>query len=609
MTEGFGLYAGNVYGDGQRAHYGFASSLTMIEPVGASSVRVLAGDRAAMAFNKNGAHTQITDYRCSSPGNVSFTLRSALPSFDLSLTVPYVDISARPVTLIRDGQTLPLTAGRDFTRPPQALWSLYLRGVRNGDRVIIGAPDEKGPVLPSRPPLVEAGESELLARVVSGGNKSPHRPGVHSSPAMGPLFHSTSIFMPMIRPYDSRPDENWDHLSSWAGLQRSWFWAYGIRFWLAPLGSKSEVSRFTKIAVQSLSSVALLYTPGDGPPPSVVFADGTRAAVDTRMEALAWRNWPPIYTSKLLVTLVMTNGKAVAGIDPGGRTVWAVSASFPNGSNLRGSGGIQNILSLLKQGNAEWKRMEAEEEIVRRVAVAGGALPQNSIAILPPAGSGPAANFVDRAGISEHAQTLTPDQVVDPQQFNAHRFGAALFAGAETYVNTVHAAGDAGDAVVRFVQEGGTLLLLSSEPWPMYYPRGPGETPGPADPLTLRLGLPLYNALETDPEEHIAVAMSPGQTVLRDVPLSLPYPPGDPRLRSIDRKALPAGARYTPIYTVRSQSGKDYGDAAGLVELPGGGRMLYIWAGLTRDPINGARITAAAMQFLIKAATRDAHVP
>ncbi|MGC8743154.1 MAG: hypothetical protein ACP5T0_04675 [Verrucomicrobiia bacterium] len=72
------------------------------------------------------------------------------------------------------------------------------------------------------------------------------------------------------------------------------------------------------------------------------------------------------------------------------------------------------------------------------------------------------------------------------------------------------------------------------------------------------------------------------------------------RLRAILRNRIPKEAKYTPIATVVGESGKDYGDAAGLIEFPNGGRVLYIASVLQLDPINGFEIRRSIAEYLIK---------
>jgi hypothetical protein len=82
---------------------------------------------------------------------------------------------------------------------------------------------------------------------------------------------------------------------------------------------------------------------------------------------------------------------------------------------------------------------------------------------------------------------------------------------------------------------------------------------------------------------------------------------GEARLRSTDRQQLPVGARYPPIYTIQGASGRSYGDAAGLVELPQGqGKILYVWGGLLRDLEHDFPIAEAAVRYLMRTAPGQA---
>ncbi|MBU6400772.1 MAG: hypothetical protein KGS61_10665, partial [Verrucomicrobia bacterium] len=574
MAEGYGLYAGNIYGVGVRAPYGFASSLAMLEPVGHSLVRVLAGEKAAMAFDKHGTHVGIADYHYTGAGNLAFTVRSDTNGFDLSLTVPYVDLSRKSVAVLRGGRTLALVAGTDFLRPPQALWSLYLRRLDNGDGVVVGEPAPTSPRLPCVAPLIQA-------------------TGIGTVPATG-------MFQPVPLPYDAVADTDWAHLDSWSGLWRGTLWADGIEFGLASSRGPSTVTQPVRFAqpIPSGSQAALLYSAGDGPLPALIDAAGRRRPVDRSTEALAWRAWPPIYTAKLLVATVPTDGQPLIGLDPGSRSVWALSV-------LRKSVGpaaesLAEVRTALQGGAAVWQRQQRDERTVAELRTEVARLAEKPVAVLPPDPSGPAMNLAQRAGLIQHAVELTPAELIDPTVFNARRFPVAVYAGGEDYVQTVRQSGDAAEAIVRYVNQGGTLLLLSPLPWPMYYATGPGfHRP---QPLTGRLGLPLFDAFETAPGDTLEVVAAAGQAILGGVPDQFTFPAGDARLRAIDRAKMPAGAKYASLYRVTGASGKDYGDAAGLVELANGGRILYVWGGLLRDADQGLTISRASLDFLVRTA-------
>lgn len=570
FSEAYGLYAGNNWGVGGRAPFGGFFKLTMIEPVGSSIVRVTAGERAAMTFNKNGAHIGIRDYRYTPDGNLAFTLSGRRSGFDLSLTVPYVDISAKQVSLVRDGKSRLLRPGTDYIRPPQALWSLLVRNLNGGDRIIVGIPDENSPVLPSASPVT-------------------------GDPAQPPSLPEWSQVVRI--PLDAVPDADWSRLDSWVGAPTDLIWSHEIPFMLSE-GSMRMLTkpvRFEKPMVGK-RIIAVLYSAGVGPAPSVIYADGSRERVNTDMEALAWRAWPPSYTARLLVAPLVLGGKTVTGIDPGGRTVWAVtSLTQPNIS-------VDHAMETLRQGAAAWKESQRKDRVIAQLAEGAKSVPDGALAILPPRAVGPASDMLQRIGLLRRGVRLTPEQLIDPSAFSAKRFPVALYAAGEDYIHTVRTPGDAADAMIRYVKEGGTLVVLSpNATFPFYAANGPDFRRG--EPLGARFGFPVDFAVESKLPEKLRFVASPSQTAFAGIPESLAYPTDDIRLRTVDRSRLQPGTKYTPIYSAIGESGKSYGEAAALIELPNGqGRILYVYGSLMGDRTNGQAIVCAAARFIVNSA-------
>ncbi len=139
-------------------------SLHMMEPVGDTQMRVLCGERAALAFDRNAQTLNVRDYRCTSSGDFAFTLRAGDTSlvspantrrFSVTITFPYVDLSRKTVA-VRHGNVTQKTLdpGAELMREPDAFWSLIVRNLRDGDTVIVGKPDlsaaNRLPVAPPR---------------------------------------------------------------------------------------------------------------------------------------------------------------------------------------------------------------------------------------------------------------------------------------------------------------------------------------------------------------------------------------------------------------------------------------------------------------------------
>jgi hypothetical protein len=193
--------------------------------------------------------------------------------------------------------------------------------------------------------------------------------------------------------------------------------------------------------------------------------------------------------------------------------------------------------------------------------------------------------------------------MVDPATFTATRFPVTFYLGSENYVKTVVTNGDGKAAITRYLAGGGTLVILGTGPFPLYYGYGPNDQPGPADPVLPGLGLPIYNAFEQAPL-NLHMVVSTNQTIFRSVPSVFPFPPGDSRLRSINRSQVVSTHRYVPWLTVTGPTGQNYGDAAGFISFGSGpakgGKILYIWSSLLSGP-QGIALLSDALSWLMNA--------
>jgi len=147
---------------------------------------------------------------------------------------------------------------------------------------------------------------------------------------------------------------------------------------------------------------------------------------------------------------------------------------------------------------------------------------------------------------------------------------------------------------------------LASGPFPFYYGYGPNDQPGPADPLLPTLGLPIYNAFETPPP-NLSMAVSTNQGIIHSVPSIFPFPPGDQRLRPVNRSAVSSSHRYVPWISVTNSAGTGYGDAACFIEFGSGpakgGKIVYLWSTLLSGP-QGQALMADAVSWIVDAVLR-----
>jgi hypothetical protein len=317
--------------------------------------------------------------------------------------------------------------------------------------------------------------------------------------------------------------------------------------------------------------------------------------------APAWQGWPLFFTRSVLLDYALVPaGRSVQQVDPAGTLVMDATAFA----------GTPAEWALFQQAMTNAAAAFAAEVREREMLVALRAhfadLPSGKMALLPLNTSGAAANFAAFTGLDAKWQPITELQMVDQAYFTASRFPLAFYLGSENYVKTVSTAGDGKTAITRYLAGGGTLVVLATGPFPFYYGYGPNDQPGPADPLLPALGLPLYNAFETAPA-NLAMVVTTNQSILHSVPTTFAFPPGDPRLRSVNRSQVSSAHRYVPWITVTNFAGQGYGDAACFVELKSGaaagGKIIYLWSSLLSGP-QGQTLLADAVSWIVDGTLR-----
>jgi hypothetical protein len=577
FTEGLGLFDGSGPGRGSRYSYGFTEPLPLNEPVGQSSLRIVAGAKACIAFDKNGTGSDVTEYQTTGSGACSFRIVSALPGpFDVSFSYPFVDVSKMAVNLVR-GNVVRLLGASDMTRPMQSPSSLYLRQLRNGDVIRIGALPAGLPTIPLDAPLTYS-ETNNLPRTLG-------------SFAVLPL--SGDYLLP----------QDWNDLHSFAGLIPGERWAYGVpyRQRLTAVTKPSQASapgaKVVLVAYARSEDEALTQSPG------LVLDDGSSLPLSGK-PAPVWQAWPPIFTRVVLMDFaMMPASRALQQIDPKGTSL--MGATMFQGTPAE----WQPIQAALGSAGADFAQAESQRLALAALRTAYAQLPAGKIAVLPESTAGAGANFGAATGLRKQWRQLTEQQLVDQQSFNASRYPICFYLGGEHYVKTVAGSGDGKAAITRFLSGGGTLVVLASEPFPFYYGDGPADQPGPPDPLLPLLGLPIQIVFE-QPPANVTVQQYPGQNVLASVPQEFAFPPGDQRLRSINRQLVSSAHRYVPLLKVVDAQGRDYGDAAGYVEFrtgpAKGGKVLYVWSTLLSGP-QGQAIMADSVSWILNGALRPPH--
>jgi hypothetical protein len=574
LTEGLGLFDGSGPGRGERYSYGFSVPLSLNEPVGKSTLRVVAGERACIAFTKNGTGADVADYRTDGKGACSFRLVGALETpFELSFSYPFVDVSRLTVKRIRAGQTH--TLGSDeLVRPVQSPSSLYLRQLRNGDTVTIGTLAADTPIIPLATPLV----------FVEGSDQ--------------PKTRGAFTMLP-LRADDPLP-QDWNDLRSFAGIIAGERWLYGVPY---RQGNNAVTNAVTVNGSGAKAVLVVFAPPLDGTlsrAPLLKLDDGAQAALSGK-PALAWRGWPPIFQRVVLMDYALVPaGRLLREVDPQGTLLMAVTL-FQGDQNAWAP-----VQTALAAAGADFLQAEMQRQAMLSLKASFAQLPADKLALLPRPASGAAAAFCAMTGLEDKWVALSETQLVDPAWFTAGRQRLAFYLSGERYVKTVAADGDGKAAVTRFLAGGGTLVLLASEPFPFFYGDGPGGKSGPADPLLPTLGLPIEIAFETAPPD-LSVQVCPGQTILKSVPSAFPFPPGDPRLRPINRSRVDAAHRYVPLLRVTNAQGFSYGEAAAFIEFRAGpakgGKILYVWSTLLSGP-QGQAIMGDVVSWILDGTLR-----
>ncbi|MCX7827178.1 MAG: hypothetical protein N2689_16735, partial [Verrucomicrobiae bacterium] len=232
FTEGWGVYGGSGPGEDHRYDYGWANDLLYAWPIGNAAARVVCGERAVLACTKTAEHFDIEDYRsdgAGAGGDFAFRIVSERKKpFDIALSYPQVNLAGKRVRVERGGKRSDWT---DVTRPPHAPASLYIRGLCNGDMVIVGDPRLEAP------PLEMARLFEAVTPPTANGKNGGRR-------AIRAAGGDEGSFDLVPLDYDTEIKADWADLDSWAGWASGLRWAFGVPFWLGdPRAADCEVAR------------------------------------------------------------------------------------------------------------------------------------------------------------------------------------------------------------------------------------------------------------------------------------------------------------------------------------------------------------------------------
>lgn len=197
------------------------------------------------------------------------------------------------------------------------------------------------------------------------------------------------------------------------------------------------------------------------------------------------------------------------------------------------------------------------------------------VALLPGASSEALWMMID-FGIE--MDSLSWEQVVDDGVFNPTLFPIALYASGEAYRATVRRENDVIEALRRYVESGGILLIMPSQPMPFFYDEARLKEPnrGVVNHASL-LGLPLSIAWEKPPKELGLTFVVRDQKLLRHIPKRLPFPEsGDLRWRPLLPEKARADVRVSVLLELQDKGGNSHGAGVAIVNV-GKGRIVYVW--------------------------------
>jgi hypothetical protein len=368
---------------------------------------------------------------------------------------------------------------------------------------------------------------------------------------------------------------------SWFGLPEGRLEAWGVSFEMPAAKGSDVLAAASPVSLPEPAALAyaLISPVVEAHLAAVTFegADGKSVTVKAEDCALAWAADRP-RTRRLL----LARGEATALITrvvPRGCYVFALVSGDAADARLRAE---------FERGQAEWRaRFREEAPVVVRLQEVAAAIPSGRIAVLPPAGAEPAAlsMLLGRTGLRRKLVELEGPDLLDGQRFNAQRLPVALYVGQEAHLRTIRTENDAADAVIRYVADGGAILMATAWPYPTYYAIDAGSPQGiPNQPLLRRIGIDIVAAFERPPEgAKLVLQPTEGQTLLPSLAPSWAYPEtGDLRLRSFG--PTNQAVKVTPLVEVRAEDGRPIGPAAALFEFEGGGCILYVWSGIMNDP-------------------------
>ena len=527
-----------------------------VQPVGDARARILCGRKQALVFCVDAA-ASVSEYRFQGDGNLSFRLQTdRRGGTEINVTAPYRSLRGRRVCL----------NGRDAEAEVvgQHGENLVLRGVKDGDVVTVG--DVAGPpVEPMQLPTGTASTDRCRA------------------------FRLLSFPMRAL-------GRSWRDGRSWAGLVGGIHYAWGVPFRIAA-GPRVAIDLSKEPLALDLprgQGSVFIFAGRSKAPLSVTtkYADGGAGTYELSpaLPALSpgpMRNWRiDLYHLKL-------EGQGTETIEIRGDTpLFAVTTHPGTSAAFETALARQEAKKKTREAEAEAEREAelAKERVIPEcrakvaAAVQGKAL---RIAVLPPHQAYTEILRTACTTLGQMPTMLSPENIVDPDEFSAERYPIAFCSSVELVLHTVHKSGDAADALKQYVKDGGCLIVAAMG-YPFYYPlvlkdgvleRIKGvrhaQVAGELEIACRGFHMP---KLTTAPRFELAA----GQPMFTHLPDRFRFDPsvGGP-YRPLEPGGVPKEDKLTPVMYVTDIDGKSRELVAAIIDHNcaryKGGRVIFLW--------------------------------
>jgi hypothetical protein len=428
---------------------------------------------------------------------------------------------------------------------------------------------------------------------------------VYVEAAVQPMTNGSFVTLPLAGNFLLPQD--WTDFHSFAGIVPGLHWIHGVPY-QQRLYAATNV---TSLAAPPAYAIFVAYSPPEAAPlgqePELILdsplINGSSNLALHGTPVLAWRGWPTMFDRMVLLDYALVPaGHAVAGVDPQGCLVMGATACTDNSTNWQW---VQSGLS-----NAATALVKEEQARLAQAALQNffGQSQAGRIALLPAGQTfdyrGPALDFAGTNGLACRWTTLSPSQYADTTFFNAASFPLAFYMGDDAYYANVNTNGDGRAALLNFLQGGGTLVVMSPSPSPLYFACDAGQDTGPTEGtngLLCALGLPWvhYDAAPA----NAAFQVDTNQATMPNLNRSFPFPQSQVgAFGLIDPTQVQAADNY--VAWISLTNGSLIGDAACCIQFHQGpaanGTIVYISNALLKSPQSPV-IMADAVSWLCQA--------